>query len=430
MLYFIFSATISLFSYHPEISELKEKHRLLDKASTSLSKTLRDKLADEVLEFGRLFNEEYAVDRSRRIRKDDIELSSPLVIINGVQAAVNDIESAIDTSTTGYLSEEATEKIIHCHSALLGRLVAIRTPNEKADKRSSPWDVKNATKRLQDILKRFRAALELDVFDQDNARDLSNERRTVDQDLRDVSARLDVDLPKLARLHMSTIGSSHRLPGDRNNDESDLAHMFDNLSVEDASDNAIPQKKTVVVFDESGCIPSYELLGLTRLNRDIISLVSAGDKHQLPPYDPASTRGKRAAKGSPFNAPRSRQAKQTSSLLDASALTTDAGKIMLTTQYRVPKDIADMLNQRVYRGQYNTCPRSEVPLAGLRMVNVPFAEDPRRKYVNPNEVREGLDLLLEMRLDCDISSTLIITPVSTSRLHVFSPLLARHLGQL
>jgi len=101
-----------------------------------------------------------------------------------------------------------------------------------------------------------------------------------------------------------------------------------------------------------------------------------------------------------------------SSLLDASTLTIDCGKVMLTTQYRVPKDLADMLNQRVYRGQYNTCPKAGVPISGLRMVDVPWSESPRKKYVNPNEVERGLRLLNQLSLEGGIFSTLVITPVS------------------
>ena len=45
------------------------------------------------------------------------------------------------------------------------------------------------------------------------------------------------------------------------------------------------------------------------------------------------------------------------------------------------------------------------------MVHVPWAESPRRKYVNPNEVKEGLNLINTLSLAHDISSILVITPV-------------------
>lgn len=49
--------------------------------------------------------------------------------------------------------------------------------------------------------------------------------------------------------------------------------------------------------------------------------------------------------------------------------------------------------------------------AGLKMVHVPWAESPRRKYVNPNEVKEGLNLINVLSLAHDIVSVLVIMPV-------------------
>jgi hypothetical protein len=49
---------------------------------------------------------------------------------------------------------------------------------------------------------------------------------------------------------------------------------------------------------------------------------------------------------------------------------------------------------------------------GLKMVNVPWSESPRKKYVNPNEVTKGINLINTLRGDYNISSMLVITPVS------------------
>lgn len=46
------------------------------------------------------------------------------------------------------------------------------------------------------------------------------------------------------------------------------------------------------------------------------------------------------------------------------------------------------------------------------MVNVPRSESPRKKYVNPNEVNEGINLINTLSGDYNISSMLVITPVS------------------
>ena len=88
----------------------------------------------------------------------------------------------------------------------------------------------------------------------------------VDEQYKALFLRLEEELPALARLHMSTIGSSHRLPGDKNNDAGgDLTRAFGKFTLDDSDDNREyePPKETIVIFDEAGCIPSFELLGIT-----------------------------------------------------------------------------------------------------------------------------------------------------------------------
>ncbi len=398
---------------HPELVNIGEKRELLKKASRSLSNALRLKVAEVVRSFGTYFDEEYAFSRSEAIKKDKVDLTSPLNIINSVRAVVEDISTLLDdTKNQGlrHVREDNASDLIVRHSVLLGRLVPIRPDNERNENMSSPWNAKEATRRLRFILEHFTKILEIELFSEENARALYKEKTVSDDEYKTLFERLSVELPKLARLHMSTIGSSHRLPGgnNENDDDDGLSGRLQNLFISESCDEteADLPKDTIVIFDESGCIPSYELLGLSRLGRDIKSIVLVGDKKQLPPYDPMQ--GRRGRK----NSRRGKLNEQLSSLLDSSKLTVDSGKVMLTTQYRVPKDIADMLNHRVYRGQYNTCPLANVPLSGLHMVNVPWSEHKFRKYVNPNEIEKGISMLEQLMLDYDISSTLVITPVS------------------
>jgi hypothetical protein len=51
-------------------------------------------------------------------------------------------------------------------------------------------------------------------------------------------------------------------------------------------------------------------------------------------------------------------------------------------------------------------------LTGLNMVHVPWAESRTRKYVNPNEVNAGVQLVRQFSVAHDISNVLVITPVS------------------
>ena len=393
--------------YHPELIDLRKKRELLMKASKSLSNDLRGRIAEVVRTFGTNFNEVHAFNRSEDIQKNTDELTSPLSIINSVRTVVEDITVLLDdTKNHGskYVQEDDTSCLIVKHSALLGRLVPIRPDNERDDNMSSTWNAKEATRRLRFILEHFTKILCTDLFSEDNARALYKEKTLSDDAYKDLLDRLSIELPKLARLHMCTIGSSHRLPGGNDETGDGLVDRFQQLFISDSDSetDTNPPMDTIVIFDESGCIPSYELLGLSRLGRTIRSLVLVGDKKQLPPYNPMQ--GRRGRKNS-------RLSEQLKSLLDSSVLTVDSGKVTLTKQYRVPKDIADMLNHRVYGGQYNTCPLASVPLSGLHMVNVPWSGSQFRKYVNPNEVERGISMLEKLMLDYDISSTLVITPV-------------------
>ena len=400
------------YRHHPDLVPLQERRDALRQASSSLATSMRNTLASEIEEFGDAFDVDRAMSRSRSIQRDTVHLKSPLLIIRYVMETVNDLKSILQDAR-GKVAEEDAERVVLARSEVLGGLVEIRTDPEKRESPTS-WDAKDATKRLGDISIRLQRTLQLDTFNEDKATILLERQCHAQEECKALETRLTEELPKLARLHMSTIGSSHRLPI---NLRPDITEELGRLTFTDFDHNDEEEetpKKTVVVFDEAGCIPSFELLGLSRLGRDIVALLLVGDKHQLPPFE--------ATQGQPFKPSRSAafqrrgareptQGKQ-QSLLDASALTPDEGKVMLTTQYRVPRDIADMLNTRVYKGAYNTCPKADVPLLGLTVINVPLELNPRKKYVNSNEVMKGLELVDELLLDRQISSILVITPVS------------------
>jgi superfamily I DNA and/or RNA helicase len=216
---------------------------------------------------------------------------------------------------------------------------------------------------------------------------------------------------------LSTIGSSGRLPagGAKSADTSNsISDAFGRMTVSGTQKKTTT--KTIVVFDEAGCIPSYELLGLSMLGHSISSLVCVGDKNQLPPYDPSSMVGGGVQ-----------------SLLDVSQLTADNGKIKLTTQYRVPHDIANLLNHRIYEGDYQTAPESSAPLKGFHFVHIPgpVAEQNskkkgRKKYdrkteVNKDEIKRCLEIVLQSKKE-GIESIMVLTPVSLPRTTVLTAL--------
>ena len=102
--------------------------------------------------------------------------------------------------------------------------------------------------------------------------------------------------------------------------------------------------------------------------------------------------------------------KKLKSLLDVSQVT----EMRLTVQYRVPRDIADILNTRIYSGNYQTAKGSGMVNKGLSFVHVKNAND-ARKYVNPSEVETILDLVADKSRASrrgKIESLMILTPVS------------------
>ena len=342
---------------------------MLNTASKKLSQALRSKVSETVRDFGLHFNEDSAATRSDLIEKDTAELSSPLSIIDAVERATVDIKGLLQTTAkqgSKYVSEKESSDVIARHSTLLGRLVYIRPDSDRDNKKIAPWDAKESTMRLRYILDRFGDVLKLVMFSPENAQELYKEKAAADEEYRAVRRRLETELPALARLHMSTIGSSHRLArAEERNSDDDPVLAFRQLSLND--DEEVHRKETICIFDESGCIPAYELLGLTRLGRPIKALILVGDKHQLPPYDPTQGRsfGRRNSFGNATRDGRSKRDEKMQSLLDVSALTIDSGKVILKMQYRVPRDIAEMLNSRIYGGNYKTPPEARVPMSGM-----------------------------------------------------------------
>ena len=121
------------------------------------------------------------------------------------------------------------------------------------------------------------------------------------------------------------------------------------------------------------------------------------------------------------------QSPKVRSLLDASTLGPDNGKVKLSTQYRVPRDIANLLNARIYRGDYNTADTCNVPLKGFTMVHVRDNDGYRgegKRYINEAEIDQCLEIVRELIAQERTKSIMILTPVSLDHLESF--LIERH----
>ncbi|KAG7363889.1 AAA domain containing protein [Nitzschia inconspicua] len=255
---------------------------------------------------------------------------------------------------------------------------------------------------VRSLQKEFARLLKSDVFDLSKAEEMVRLLRDMEANIIAAEERVAVIMNQKARIKMSTIGSSHKLPTiecleDDIPDVDDLAEAFQDTSI---SDN-----KTVLIFDEAGCIPAYELIGLTRLGQNFDAIVAVGDSKQLPPYNPSQNTFKK-----PFVRQYSAFTEQTKrdpikSILDVSSR---ARKIKLTVQYRVPRDIAAVLNARVYKGDYTTPESCRAPHKGFVLVDV--STDRQEKYVNKNEIDQCLHLVRQLRIQSNDTSIMFLTP--------------------
>jgi hypothetical protein len=408
------------------LDQKKEDQTRLKK---SILKSLAKKIAllDELLPPG-----SDAWNKSKLIEKDDArELTTPLIIIGAVKLAADALNDIVDVSTGNKKNfssdgpkEKDIEDVVLEHSAILSKLIPVRVPK---DKEETPWSrirpqVLQGAKAIKIALE---SLLKNKLFDVSNAEKVFDDFTRAKQSLDAAKERVEQELLIDARVLMSTIGSSHKLPTlDKSDDDEELS--IDRLTSAMNRLTVSSMKKsrpTIVIFDEAGCIPSYEFLGLSRLGRSIEGLVCVGDKHQLPPYDPGSSSmspNKRMQSNRFGHRNRLQmltiQAKESiSSLLDVSAMTADnEGKVLLTTQYRVPRDIANVLNSHIYKGRYDTAPTCQAPLNGFRFVDVPRSRSFERneKYVNKDEIRYCIELARQSSMEYD--SIMVLTPVRLS----------------
>ena len=315
-------------------------------------------------------------------------LSKATEVVATVKNALKSIELFNDQDG----SESNYENLVIEHSSVLGKILLVRTSEEKT---MYSWAEFKKDYRIHQVLFRlaasFKRLLATDMFSLEKAEAAQSATRKAESDLIAAKARIEMEMLSNPRVLMATIGSSHKLPVKADA----IENIRENLDTLDFN-GEYQRKRTVVIFDEAGCIPIYEFLGLSRLGRDIDCLVCVGDKNQLPPYDPTTGKGRPAS------------SEGMKSLLDASGLSINCGKIKLTTQYRVPRDIASLLNDRIYKGDYKTAPECGAPLQGFHLIHVP-ASGYDKKYENKNESEQCFKLVQKSIGD---GSIMVLTPVS------------------
>jgi hypothetical protein len=343
-------------------------------------------------------------------------LGRPPEIIMTVSKTVEAIQALLSKTT---IQESEVEQAVVDHSSLLGRLIPIADKSDKGKDKDAfaviPWKQRSVQiiRGLKSIQNCLDTVLKSDLYSMEKAEESSFALKQLEEDHKRSVTRISQELLADARVIMGTIGSSHKFPVSSDEESEDFEGAFGRLNIREGASSKVG-KETIVVFDEAGCIPAYELLGISRLQRSVKSLVCVGDKHQLPPYAPSAFSTKRqSVRGRPAAASQAIETK-VASLLDVSALEENGdsgGKIRLTTQYRVPRDIANVLNQRIYNNSYRTPVNCSVPSHGFHFVHVSHCHG-SKKYENDNEVRKCLDIL-EAHASPG-QSIMILTPVRSN----------------
>lgn len=97
--------------------------------------------------------------------------------------------------------------------------------------------------------------------------------------------------------------------------------------------NNIKNKDTIIIFDESSTIPSYEIFNLCLINQNIKSLIIVGDPKQLSPFHMTI---------------------ETIDLDNLFDISNNVSHNYFELQYRIPYDIANILNKYIYDGKYKS----------------------------------------------------------------------------
>ena len=298
-------------------------------------------------------------------------------------------------------------EVVATHNVFLGKLIPLGVEG------ITGRHITNLAGKFDDvhaIFHCFEKILNSKEFSISEAETMQASIRECQHDLKKSEERVHDTMISKARVLMSTIGSSHKLPVRVVEDDGNDNDSIDVDSLTGKLDRVtLSEHKTIVIFDEAGCIPSYELFGLSRVNGNIEALVAVGDKHQLPPYNPNQNHtGKK--NGSYHRRHRQAAPKKIKSILDVSKLKIDDGtKIKLTIQYRVPRDIAAVLNDRIYKGDYTTPAVSNVPAEGFCLLDVVPSER-NEKYVNKDEVQMCIQMVTQI-LNEGNGTIMLLTPV-------------------
>jgi hypothetical protein len=424
-----------LFSIHPELLELKRISQKKRSALEQHNKKLRELLADEISLMSCTGVSYARIDKQvKSIRNNRMRCTQFIVYLSNTKHAINNLVNGCAPVTLSKIEDLVTN-----YPEFIEHLFEPDGKDNKKNERTSYITehlsrlslvgtctnpgLRTMQSVLVELLPIFNRLLNNIEFSEGIAQKLVEQDQSAEKDYELGRVRIERDLKSGARVYMSTIGSSHKLPARRvkkvveDDDSSDDEYDFmASIYTDEEEGEDITMRPTFVVFDEAGCIPAYELLGLSRVRENIVGVLCVGDKNQLPPFisttsQPTKSNGNGNWRQSNVRVGTSQEEKSIKSILDVSKMVIDKeSKVKLTQQYRVPRDIAEILNLRVYRGDYSTVDSTKIPVEGFLFVNVPCKGE-KVQYVNKEECSVCNRILQELR-DQNKDEVIVLTPVS------------------
>ena len=220
-----------------------------------LSKTQRQVLSRDWVAFGEKFPEDdmKAHSQAQKIEKNAAHgLGRPADVIMCLEDTITKLETLLSTKP---LTAATINRHINEENPLVGELF-----QQLSDSRNPRFVLLGGyqmEEKVAYLLSRFEKTAKDPLFNALRAEKLLQDWRESGAQLKEHEAKLRVELGLQAKLKMCTIGSSHKLPVATDSDGEDMEARLSGLSLDDKRDG----QGTVVIVDEAGCIPAYELLG-------------------------------------------------------------------------------------------------------------------------------------------------------------------------
>lgn len=256
----------------------------------------------------------------------------------------------------------------------------IEKNNKKKDKNKE--EIEQKIKTITDFFKEYIYNL-IDIFLMcnpiiNNIKILNNQINELNEKKNNIIKDFEDKCDEKQNIFTSTIGSLNRL----------LEHL------EIIENN----KKTIVIIDEGSTIPIHELGTLSLIKQNVISLVLVGDPNQLPPFGKLIKNNN--SKYNKYN-----EEITIPSIFDKKYLKVKSNHLEM--QYRIPFEIAEILNKYVYNNKYNTIETKKYCLDTVRIINS-TTEDIKKANINEGEADKVVNIYNKYKYE--YKSIMILSP--------------------